>query len=156
MAPLRPVIQAIIEQPIEVTTLTVLSGAGTPSSLLYEDDLAEWKQTAGVSVVSVVERPSPTWQGRQGLVTDSIAEADFASSQTTSFICGPEQMMRAAAKILVECGVATNQMYLAMERNMQCGVGWCGRCQLGPLLLCRDGPVVSFDLVGPFLTIPRV
>lgn len=156
MAPLRPVIQSIIERPIRVKTLTVLCGASIPSSLLYEDDLAEWEHTGRVSVVPVVERPSPTWRGKQGLVTDRIAEADFSSSQTTSFICGPEQMMRAAAKILVECGVATNQMYLAVERNMQCGVGWCGRCQLGPILLCRDGPVVSFDRVGPFFTIPRV
>lgn len=156
MAPLRPVVLSIIERPMSAASLTILCGARTPSSLLFGCDLGEWERTAGVSVTSVVERPCRTWQGRQGIVTDLIGEAEFSPSYTVAFICGPEEMMRTSARMLEDQGVPVDQIYLAMERNMQCGVGWCGRCQLGPLLICRDGPVVSFDRVGELLTIPRV
>lgn len=156
MAPLRPVVLSILERPIAAESLTILCGARTPSSLLFGCELGQWERTAGVSVAAVVEQPSRTWQGRHGLVTDLIADGDFSLSHTIALICGPEAMMRAAAETLEHHGVSPDKIYLAMERNMQCGVGWCGRCQLGPVLLCRDGPVLSYDRVSRLLSIPRV
>ena len=65
-------------------------------------------------------------------------------------------MMRASAERLIGLGLAAERIWLSMERNMQCGVGWCGHCQLGPLLLCRDGPVVGYDVAGPLLTVKEL
>jgi NAD(P)H-flavin reductase len=71
-------------------------------------------------------------------------------------ICGPEQMMRFSALALMEHGLAANDIRVSLERNMQCGIGWCGHCQLGPLLLCRDGPVVGYDVAAPLLRVEEL
>ena len=89
--------------------------------------------------------------GRTGTVTDLWAahrrHADVA------FVCGPERMMLATARVLVADGVDPARLHVSLERNMHCGVGHCGRCQLGPLLLCRDGAVVDWELVGALVEV---
>ena len=85
-----------------------------------------------------------------GLVTSAVAPPGAAPDRTTAFLCGPEPMLRFGAEALVAKGhVAAQDIRVSLERNMQCGIGWCGHCQLGPLLLCRDGPVVGYDVAGP-------
>jgi NAD(P)H-flavin reductase len=88
-----------------------------------------------------------------GLVTTLLAAAAFDPARTTALVCGPEIMMKFVARALLDGGVAKRHIWVSAERNMQCGVGHCGHCQLGPLLLCRDGPVVRYDVIEPLLRV---
>ena len=103
-----------------------------------------------------VDRAAVGWRGHVGVVTQLIDRADVAPAATLALVCGPEVMMRLAARALCERGVAPGSIRLSLERNMRCGTAECGHCQLGPLLLCRDGPVVTYDVVAPLLTIKEL
>ena len=87
------------------------------------------------------------------MVTKLIARADFDPDHTVALVCGPEIMMRFTAAALETAGVAPELIYLSMERNMKCAIGQCGHCQFGPTLVCRDGAVMRYDRVRPFLTV---
>ncbi len=90
------------------------------------------------------------------MVTEPLRRLTLDPQRTTAFICGPEPMMRFSAQALLEKGLAANDIRVSLERNMQCGIGWCGHCQLGPLLLCRDGPVVGYDVAAPLLQVKEL
>lgn len=146
LAPLRPVIHAAIA---DGGPLTVLIGARSPSETLFADEVARW-QVAGVDVRTTVDRAEPGYTGRVGFVTALIENLD-PPADARAFVCGPEVMMRAAARSLVARGLAARNVHLSLERSMKCGVGLCGHCQLGPLLLCTHGPVVDAERAGPLL-----
>ncbi|MFE7607047.1 FAD/NAD(P)-binding protein [Streptomyces celluloflavus] len=150
LAPLRPVVHAVLAAPHRFGRLNVLAGARTPHDLLYRDELAGW---TGAYCGVAVDRPAPGWPGRVGVVTTLLDEADFAPLDTTAFICGPEVMIRATARELLHRGVPVNRIEVSLERNMRCATGHCGHCQLGPLLLCRDGPVVGYDRAASLLSV---
>lgn len=92
------------------------------------------------------------WRGRVGLVTQLIARGGFDAATTVALVCGPEVMMRYAAAVLAERGVPKARMRLSMERNMKCGVGLCGHCQLREYFLCVDGPVLTYDVLEPLMS----
>ena len=98
-----------------------------------------------------VDVPVQGWTGKTGFVTQPLRRLHSIPIAPPAFVCGPEPMMRFGAQVLLEKGLAPNDIRVSLERNMQCGIGWCGHCQLGPLLLCRDGPVVGYDVAGPLL-----
>jgi NAD(P)H-flavin reductase len=144
LAPLRGAIEELVAAQREgCGRVFVLVGAREPAQLVYPDDMAAWEQ-AGAVVLSTVDRPAPGWSGRVGLVTTLLARAGFDAGHCRVLICGPEIMMRFTAGALEELGVDPASIWVSLERNMQCGLGWCGHCQLGPLLLCRDGPIVRY------------
>ena len=91
--------------------------------------------------------------GHVGVVTQLLARVPVDPGRTTALVCGPEIMMRLTARELLALGVAAARVRISLERNMRCGVAECGHCQLGPLLLCRDGPVVSYEVAAPLLAI---
>ncbi|MDH3294906.1 MAG: FAD/NAD(P)-binding protein, partial [Acidimicrobiia bacterium] len=155
VAPLR----AVVEEAVELLAagnldrLAVVYGARSPSQLMYRSDLGRW-QAAGAEValtVDAVEEPDrwvppgndphSTWGGAVGLVPDALAPTGLDWSDTTAFVCGPDVMMRFTALRLIELGVRPDRIWFTMERNMQCGNALCGHCQLGPFIVCRDGPV---------------
>lgn len=150
LAPLRPLIHAVLDAPRAYGRLNVLAGARTPDDLLYQDEFPAWQMPFGAVTV---DRPTDGWTGRVGVVTSLLDEAQFTPAATTAFVCGPEVMIRATARELIHRGVRPEQVRISLERNMRCATGHCGHCQLGPLLLCRDGPVVGYDLAGPLLTV---
>lgn len=130
----------------------VLVGAREPSQIVFNVDLESW-ETRGAAVSLTVDRATPSWTGRVGLVTSLLADAGFDPERTRAMLCGPEIMMRFTARALADLGVDPARILVSLERNMECGVGWCGHCQLGPFLLCRDGPVVPYaGLVSQLLT----
>jgi len=98
-----------------------------------------------------VDHGEAGWDGRVGLVTGLIHDAIADPAGTTAFVCGPEIMTRLSAQALVDAGIPAREILVSLERNMRCGVALCGHCQLGPLLLCRDGPVVSYAEAAPLL-----
>jgi NAD(P)H-flavin reductase len=144
LAPLRPVVRALGSRAI------VLYGARAPQELLYVDELASW----GAQVT--VDAPSAGWDGPVGVVTKLIERADFDPASAAAMICGPEVMMRFAAAALLERGMPADAIWVSLERGMRCGVGHCGHCQLGRLLICRDGPVFRYDLVEPLLRVAEL
>jgi NAD(P)H-flavin reductase len=93
------------------------------------------------------------WGGKVGVVTNLIKSGGFDRRHTTAFVCGPEVMMRYAAEALVERGTPRESVWLSMERNMKCAVGFCGHCQFGPTFVCRDGPVYRYDALEKLLTV---
>ncbi|WP_189274789.1 FAD/NAD(P)-binding protein [Kitasatospora griseola] len=148
LAPLRPV---IVESLARSGRLSVLVGYREPGEQLFPAELPLWRRRAQVLVT--VDRPTPGWQGPVGLVTALLDTADCRTDRCTAFLCGPEPMMRATVGELLRRGVPAERIVLSLERNMHCGTGWCGHCQLGPLLLCRDGPVVDWARAGEPLSV---
>jgi NAD(P)H-flavin reductase len=153
LAPLRPAVLSVLRA--RDARLTILAGSRTPAHELYPDDLDTW-EAAGAEVLRAADRGGPGWLGHVGLVTDLVPAARFDPHVTTAFVCGPEPMMVAAASALRRAGVEPHRIHVSLERNMECGVGLCGHCQLGPLLLCRDGPVVGWDGVAPLLEVAEL
>jgi NAD(P)H-flavin reductase len=154
LAPLRPVVLSVLERRDGYGRVHLLYGARTPGDLLYTAQLETWGEEIDVAVT--VDAPSHGWNGRVGVVPQLVGSADFAADATTAFVCGPEIMMRYAADALLRRGVASEQIILSMERHMDCGVGLCGHCQLGPTLICRDGPVYSYAQAGPWMEVQEL
>jgi anaerobic sulfite reductase subunit B len=100
-----------------------------------------------------VDAAAAGWRGRVGVVTTLLGGIRFDPAETVALVCGPELMMHFAARELLARGVAPDRIHVSMERNMRCGVGHCGHCQLGPTLICRDGPVYRLSDVEPLLAV---
>jgi anaerobic sulfite reductase subunit B len=149
LAPLRPVLLRALERRGDYRVVALLYGARTPDDLLYIEQLGEWRETIDVDVT--VDTARGDWAGRVGVVPKLVTGARFRPDETTAFVCGPEIMMRFASQALLARGVPPERIHVSMERHMQCGVGLCGHCQLGPTLICRDGPVYSYAELAPWL-----
>lgn len=152
LAPLRLAIVEAIAASVPDRRVVLLVGARSPADVLFSRDLEEWSRRPGVAVAVTVDRSGLGWPGHVGLVTELVRRASFAPGSARALVCGPEVMMRFTVVALVERGVPLGRISVSLERNMKCGIGLCGHCQLGPLLVCRDGPVVSaeraFKLMG--------
>lgn len=142
LAPLRPVVLRALERLEGEGSLTVLYGARTPADLLYTGELAEWRRR-GAEVEVTVDAAAGGWRGRVGVVPKLVASAWFRPEAATAFVCGPEVMMRFTVDALEARGVPDRRIMVSLERDMRCGVGLCGHCQLGPTLICRDGPIYA-------------
>jgi NAD(P)H-flavin reductase len=150
LAPLRSAVIEVITSRQEYGRVSVLYGARTANDVLFGADLAAWS-SEDVQVGVTVDRASTTWTGRVGLVTELVARATFDPSRTLALVCGPEVMMRYVAAELTARGVPPERIRLSLERNLRCGMGLCGHCQLREYLICIDGPVLSLDAVRPVL-----
>jgi NAD(P)H-flavin reductase len=154
LAPLRPVILHVLERRGDYDAVSLLYGARTPADLLYVDALEHWRGDLGVHVT--VDAAGEGWSGRVGVVTKLLSGVEVRPERTTAFVCGPEIMMRFAVEALLARGVAPERIQLSLERDMHCGVGLCGHCQLGPTLICRDGPVYSYAESALWLEVRRL
>jgi NAD(P)H-flavin reductase len=153
IAPLRPVVEALLARREKYGRVVVLVGARTPDVLLFADDLARWAEQPGVEVAVTVDGAGSGWRGHVGLITDLVPRAGFDPASAVAMVCGPEVMMRFVAAALGDRGLPAGAVRVSLERTMQCGVGLCGHCQLGPTLVCRDGPVYPYDRVRRWLGI---
>ncbi|WP_249345705.1 FAD/NAD(P)-binding protein [Microbispora sp. H11081] len=155
LAPLRPVVRALLRHRPGYGRISVIAGSRAPGLLLYSADLACWAGQ-GADVRVTVDHPDHAWRGPVGLVTDLIDRIVFEPRRTCAFVCGPEAMMCRTAAELVRRGVAPGRVELSLERNMKCAVARCGHCQLGPLFVCEDGPVLRYDRAAPMLAVPEL
>jgi len=155
LAPLRgAVIDLVARLEAGRGRVFVLAGARSPDQILFRDDLEAWVQ-AGAHVAVSVDVGDPGWTGGVGVVTDLLGATPFDAAGARALLCGPEVMMRFGGRALVDRGVDPARIMVSLERNMQCGVGLCGHCQLGPLLVCRDGPVVRYGGLADALFMER-
>ncbi len=151
LAPLRPAVYHVLEHRGEYGSVTILYGSRTPSDLLYRRELERWRSRFDVAVDVTVDAADSAWHGKVGVVPKLIGGAAFDPGSAVALVVGPEIMMRFAVEGLLERGLPEERIYLSMERNMRCGIGLCGHCQLGPTLVCRDGPVYAYAELDPLL-----
>jgi NAD(P)H-flavin reductase len=144
LAPLRPVVLGALARRADFRRVVLIAGARDPGEFLYRQQLADWAADARLEVHLTIDSPAEGWNGQVGFVTEPLARLSLEPARTSAFLCGPEPMLRFAAESLLDKGVSPASVQVSLERNMQCGVGLCGHCQLGPLLVCRDGPVVDY------------
>jgi len=153
LAPLRPAVHELLEHRDAYGRIVLLYGARTPRDLLFSRDLESWRGRFDLDVQVIVDRAAPGWHGLVGTVTALIPRTPLDPEQTTALVCGPEIMMWFTVHALKSRGFATSSIFVSMERNMKCGIGLCGHCQLGPFFVCRHGPVFPFEKIGPTLLI---
>ena len=147
LAPLRPALYEILNHRGEYGNVEVIYGARTPKDLLYPRELERWRGRFDLRVHLTVDRAEGEWHTNVGVVTKIIDRARFDPPNTVALICGPGVMMRFTVMELMSHGLTPEQIYISMERNMKCGAGFCGHCQVGPVFVCRDGPTFQFSAV---------
>ena len=152
LAPLRLAVLALLANRERFGRLLLLYGARTPADLLYRDELDGWT-VSGLDVQLTVDAADADWDGPVGVVGKLVARAGFDPSNTVALMCGPEVMMRFTAVALAERGVPAERTYVSLERSMKCGIGQCGHCQIGPTLVCLDGPVYSWAEISRWLSV---
>ena len=156
LAPLRPAIHAILANRERYGRVSILIGCRTPRDILFPQETRAWRRRLDVELGVTVDHADAGWRGHVGVVTALINRAAFDAANCTAFVCGPEIMMRFSAQMLVGAGVSPARIHLSMERNMKCAVGHCGRCQFGPAFICKDGPVLPLERIGPILSVREI
>jgi NAD(P)H-flavin reductase len=156
LAPLRPAIYEILADRSRYGRVVILYGSRNPNDILFRHELEEWRQKLDVDVEVTVDHADIGWRGNIGVVPTLVPRAAFDPHETIALICGPEVMMRFAVNALRDVGVASDRIFLSMERNMKCAIGLCGHCQFGPMFVCKDGPVMRFDRIANIFTIREV
>lgn len=152
LAPLRPAMYRILSQRDKFGKVVLLYGARTPTDILFRRQLEQWRAQLDLEVYVTVDRATEAWRGNVGVVTRLIPKAPFDPLNTVALVCGPEVMMRFTIAELQKRGVETGQIFVSMERNMKCAVGFCGHCQFGPYFVCKDGPVFRYSQVKDLFT----
>jgi NAD(P)H-flavin reductase len=151
LAPLRPVVHELLRSRRRFRRVTVLVGARAPEEIVFRGEVASWQASARILVRTTVDYATAAWKGEVGVVPSLIPKVAIDPEVTTVMICGPEVMLRFTAAEVLGAGIAAERVRVSMERNMQCGIGRCGHCQLGPVLVCTQGPVFPWSRVGPLL-----
>lgn len=149
LAPLRPVIYAVIHDRAKFGRVYLLYGARTPADMLYMDEMDGWR-SHDIQTYTTVDRADPSWKGQVGVVPMLFYQIRLDPSKTTVLTCGPEIMMRFVVYEALARRVSKDRIFISMERNMKCSVGLCGHCQFGPFFVCKEGPVFSYAQVEPF------
>ena len=153
LAPTRPIIYWALANRHQLKSIDIVYGTRSPDQILYPQQLLGWSTTSSVRVGVTVDRAGHDWAGRVGLVTDLVPRMLRDPAETVAMVCGPEIMMRFTAQALADADVPQTDIHLSMERNMKCGIGWCGHCQMGPHLICLDGPVFAYPAVRDLMTV---
>ena len=145
LAPLRSVINYVRANRDNYGTVDVVYGARSAEDLVDIDEIQnEWTKTPGVNVHLTIDRAQEGWDGHVAFVPTFVTELGFDPNKTV-LVCGPPVMIKFTLKALMEQGFKRNNVYTTMELRMKCGVGKCGRCNIGDKYVCKDGPVFRFD-----------
>ena len=147
LAPLRSVINYVLDNRDDYGTVDILYGSRSADDLVQRKEIEEvWMKTPGVNVYLTIDRPQEGWEGHVGFVPSYLKEIGFDTNQV-ALVCGPPIMIKFVLQGLKEMGFANEQVYTTLELRMKCGVGKCGRCNIGTKYVCKDGPVFRFDEV---------
>ncbi len=152
LAPLRGALLQLRRQRERFSNVACLIGGRSPDQLLYWDEIRDLERSGEIQVEVTVDHAPPDWHGHVGVVTDLLSRVRVDPARTMALLCGPEVMLRFAAMAIEDLGVPAERIFVSMERNMKCAIGHCGRCQLGPNYVCKDGPVFSWQRVGRLVT----
>ena len=152
LAPLRSLIQNVLDNRLDYGEIAILYGARTPQDLCFRYDLEAWDQNPTVKVITTVDAGDKTWKGKVGLVPIVLEEMAPSPHNAIAITCGPPIMIRYTLMALEKIGFTPSQIWTTLEMKMKCGVGKCGRCNIGPLYICKDGPVFSFEEIRNFIS----
>jgi NAD(P)H-flavin reductase len=147
LAPLRPALYHVLSQREKYGKVVLLYGTRTPDDILYRRELERWRSRFDLEIAVTVDRAPSGWRGNVGVVTSLIPRLPFDPLNTVAMVCGPEVMMRFTVQELQKRGIRGEDIYVSMERNMKCAIGFCGHCQYGPVFICKDGPVFSYNRI---------
>jgi sulfhydrogenase subunit gamma (sulfur reductase) len=143
LAPLRSLIQYVLDRREAYGQVDIVYGARTPELLCFRRDLEAWGQAPSTRVHLTVDREAPDWDGRVGFVPAVVQDLGLSPRNRVALACGPPVMIRIVLRDLQEAGYRPEHVITTLELKMKCGVGKCGRCNLGPLYICKDGPVFT-------------
>jgi len=150
-APLRPVLQTIFDNRDDYGKLTILWAARNPDLLIFQDEYESWRAIPDVELHLTVDEADEAWDGEVGLITQLLENVNPTPENMIAITCGPPIMIFYADKSLQKLGFSPEQSFVTLEARMHCGIGKCGRCNLGEKLICVDGPVFSIAEVGDLL-----
>ncbi|MGD1995650.1 MAG: FAD/NAD(P)-binding protein [Anaerolineae bacterium] len=144
LAPLRSLINQVLDERGSFGRVIVLYGAKRPQELLFRDELDEWVARDDVECLVTVDRGDDTWTGHVGVITTLFPDITVDPRNTVAVTCGPPIMYRFVLMELLGKGIPETQIYLSLERRMKCGVGKCGHCQINDIYCCQKGPVFTY------------
>lgn len=144
-APLRPVIHTVLDHRQDYGHFTILWAARHPSLLVFKDEYDEWRTAPDTELHLTVDEPDQTWDHNVGLITDLLERVSPSPKNAVTITCGPPVMIYYVQKLLEKMGFTPKQNYVTLEARMHCGIGKCGRCNLGEKLICVDGPVFTME-----------
>ncbi|MCB9607674.1 MAG: FAD/NAD(P)-binding protein [Polyangiaceae bacterium] len=157
LAPLRPALLGLLKNRERYGRVCLLVGARSPADVLFPTDLAEWQASGALEVLLTVDHAPSGWSGlagvqsQVGVVTQLLHDPSFLegfdAAKTAVLSCGPDVMFRFAGRELDLLGVPRSAQYVSLERSMKCALGFCGHCQYGSLLVCKQGPVVPVSRI---------
>lgn len=152
LPPLRPVLYHILRHRSEFGKVTLLYGARTPAELMYTGEYDRWRDAA-IELEVTVDRADADWAGRVGVVPMWFYQFRIDPRNTIVLTCGPEIMIRFVIFEALARRISPDNVFVSLERNMKCGQGSCGHCQIGPYFICRDGPVFPFSRLQGFFNV---
>jgi len=150
-APLRPVIQTIISHRAEYGRLSIFWAARDPGLLVFTEEYDDWRARPNVALHLTVDKATPGWPHKEGLITTLVESVAPPAENAVTITCGPPIMIKFAMASLKKLGFKAEQNWVTLEAKMKCGIGKCGRCNMGGVFVCTDGPVFRFDRVEKFL-----
>lgn len=150
-APVVGAIEYIFRRRAQYGSIKILHGVKTPHDLLYRERFDRWRRAPDTEVLLTSDQPDKTWSYHIGVVTELFEHVTNDPAKSIVLMCGPEIMMRLGVPILLRQGIPATAMYVSLERHMECGIGLCGHCQMGPYFVCKDGPVMRYDRVERWL-----
>ncbi len=156
LCPLRPLIENVLSERDRFGEVNILYGSREPDRIIFHQDIIAWQSDPSINFHITVDHAFSHWRGNVGVVTQLIDKASFAPDNTVAFICGPEVMMRYGAYACMDSHVDERNIYLSMERNMKCAIGFCGHCQFGPHFVCKEGAVFPYSVVRSHLNIAEL
>jgi NAD(P)H-flavin reductase len=145
MPPIRCAIWYALENREKYGKITIVYGARTVGDLVFRTDLAKWAEFSNVDVLQTVDPggETPEWNGKIGFVPTILKEATFDAKNAAALVVGPPVMIKFSLPVLAEAGMDDTNIFTSLENRMKCGVGKCGRCNCGPVYVCKEGPVFS-------------
>lgn len=152
LAPLRPLILEVLARRNEFGKVVLCYGSRGTDDILYEEDLHIWRGRFDTNVHVTVHSAPAGYRGRVGSVATAVRAAKLDGENSQAFVCRSESMTKPAVDALHEKGIASDRIWVTLERNMKCGIGLCGHCQFGPTFMCKDGPVYRYDQIERLFT----
>ena len=147
LAPLRSLIWNVIDNRDKYERIDIVYGARTPADLCFRYDLDAWDKDETINMTTTVDRGDECWQGKVGLVPNILEEAAPPAKNSVAIVCGPPIMIRFVVQNLEQLGFKADQIYTTLENRMKCGIGKCGRCNIGEIYVCKDGPVFTYEQI---------
>jgi sulfhydrogenase subunit gamma (sulfur reductase) len=152
LAPLRSLIWNVIDNRQKYKNIDIVYGARTPNDLCFKYDLDAWDKDKTIKFVTTVDKGDESWKGKVGVVPKILEEVAPSAKNAVAIVCGPPIMIRYTFPVLTKLGFTPEQMITTLEKRMKCGIGKCGRCNIGNIYVCRDGPVFSYAQIKDFVS----